>query len=610
MIVSILAIALVSVFPVNPGNVGAPVLPGGGGPDAYGYRYLDSDTTAPGAPTYNWVSIKGAGTRITSLGDDNVAGPFSIGFDFPYYWYRVNSVYVGSNGYITFGDPGLNASPFNGVPNIARTNNTLAMLMSDLECSSGGSPNGSVWYWTNTAADTFIVEYDSIRFWSTGGNNTFQVILSKRDSSITFQYKEQSGAPFQGWAPTSNQTGIENVSGSLGLNYLSGTIPPGNMYHTNLAVRFFPPDSTNYQVHDAGVKKAMNEKTAGFFGVNNRPQRFWGVFRNFGNQPEAAFKAYAKVARSTGSVVFFDSVNVRAMNPGEQDSLWFPNAYTPTTAGVYVLSIYTRMTGDVMPSNDSAKIEYRVVTMPATLGYDRGTPTAAMSWNGPGGFGNFFYPPVYPCSVSAIRIYAQSASSVTAALGLFDDNGPGGSPGDTLYIQNINVSAANWYSLTLPSPAVITEGGFFVGSMSETSSDPSYGMDSVPPLSYQGWEFTGVWAPGRDAPRQDVMANATVSGPVGLMELTPAPVRPRSGISVNPNPFGTLTTLKLENALGSETGVEIYDATGSVVRTVPVERGNARFDGRDAAGRMLPEGVYFARVCGTSSPVAKVIIAR
>lgn len=607
MIVSILAIALVAVSPVMPGNVGAPVLLGGGGPDAYGYRYLDSDTTAPGAPTYNWVSIKGAGTRITTLGDDNVAGPFPIGFSFPYYWYRVNSVYVGSNGYITFGDPGLNASPFVAVPAVARTNNTLAMLMSDIDCSVGGS----VWYWTNTAADTFIVEYDSVRFWSTGGNNTFQVILSKRDSSVTFQYKEQSGSPYQGWAPTSNQTGIENVSGSIGLNYLSGTIPPGNMYHTDLAVRFFPPDSTTYQVHDAGVKKAMNDKTAGFFLRNNVPARFWGVFANYGNQPEGAFKAYVRLARSTGSVVFFDSTNVRAMNPGEQDSIWFPNAYTPTATGVFILSVYTKLTGDAMPSNDTAKIEVRVVTLPTTLTYDRGTPTASMSWNGPGGFGNYFYAPVLPCTVTAVRVYAQSTSGVTAKLALFDDNGPGGGPGDTLFVGDINVSAANWYSLTVAPAAVITDGGFFVGSWSETSSDPSYGMDSVPPLSYQGWEYTGVWAPGRDAPRQDVMANATVSGAnTGVIELGPAPVRPRAGISVNPNPFGTLTTLKLENALGSETGVEIYDATGSVVRTVPVERGNARFDGRDATGRMLPEGVYFARVCGTSSPVAKVIIAR
>jgi len=73
MLVTILSIVLVAMTPGGFVPSNAPVLPGGGGPDAYGYMYLDSDTTCPGAPTYNWVSIKGVGTEITSLGDDNTA---------------------------------------------------------------------------------------------------------------------------------------------------------------------------------------------------------------------------------------------------------------------------------------------------------------------------------------------------------------------------------------------------------------------------------------------------------------------------------------------------------------------------------------------------------
>ncbi len=228
------------------------MLPGGGGPDSFGYRYLDSDTICPGAPAFSWVSIRGIGTRIATLGDDNVAGPFPIGFDFPYYWYRVDSVIVGSNGYITFGDARANASPFNGVPSPAPPNNQLAPMLCDLDCSGAGSPHGSVWYWTSSDADTFIVEYDSIEFWSTGGNNTFQIVLSRPDSTLTFQYKEQSGAPYGGWV--SNQTGIEDASGTIGLNYLSGTNPPQNMYHDSLAVRFIPPESSALYIHDVGVR--------------------------------------------------------------------------------------------------------------------------------------------------------------------------------------------------------------------------------------------------------------------------------------------------------------------------------------------------------------------
>jgi hypothetical protein len=604
MFVTILSIVLVALTPAGIMPTSAPVLLGGGGPDSYGYKYLDSDTTCPGAPTYGWKSIKGVGTEITTLGDDNTAGPFPIGFSFPYYWYQASSVIVGSNGYITFGDAAANASPFNPVPGTIRPNNQLAPLLSDLDCSAAGSPSGSVWYWTNAAADSFIVEYDSIRFWSTGGNNSFQIILTKADSSITFQYKEQSGAPFNGWAPTSNQTGIENVSGAIGLNYLSGTIPPGNMYHTDLAVRFFPPESTTLQIHDVGVRNAMNDRSGGMFTVKDRPLSFWAMVKNFGNQPEDAYKTYFKVTRQNNAVVFSDSMMTLASTPGQTESLVLASTWRPSTNGTYIIKIFTKMAGDMLAANDTVTIELRVVTIPATLTYDGGTPGNSMSWNGPGGFGNRFIPPVYPCSISAIRMHMTSTGTASVLMAVYDDDGPGGSPGTIMFGDTVTVTAANWYSVTLPAPVIVTDEAFFVGGTSETSSDPAFGMDSVPPLSYQGWEYTGVWSPSRDGVLRDVCANATVSGPVGVYEWispTPAPVPAR--IDVNPNPFGGMTTIRLLNPTGLETALEIYDATGSVVRTLSLSRGQATLD-----GRLLADGIYFARVIGTESPVAKVIV--
>ncbi|MBM3330515.1 T9SS type A sorting domain-containing protein [candidate division WOR-3 bacterium] len=602
MFVTILSIVLVALTPGGMLPSSAPVL-GGGGPDTYGYKYLDSDTTGSGAPTYNWVSIKGVGTEITTLGDDNNAGPFPIGFDFPYYWYKVNSVIVGSNGYIAFGDKSANASPFKPVPGTGKPNNQLAALLSDLDCSATGSPNGSVWYWSN-GTDSFIVEYDSITFWSTGGNNTFQMILTKADSSVTFQYKEQSGAPFNGWGPDANQTGIENISGAIGLNYLSGTTPSGNVLHPDLAVRFFPPESTSLQIHDVGVRNAMNDRSGGLFAINDRPLSFWAVVKNFGNQPEASYTTYFKVTRQNNAVVFSDSMTAMATGPGETESLALGSTWRPVTNGTYIIKIITKMTGDMLAANDTAMIELRVVTLPGMLTFDSGTPGNSMSWNGPGGFGNRFVPPVYPCSISAIRQHMTSAGTVDVLMAIYDDDGPGEGPGTILFADTVSVSAANWYSVNLATPVVVTEGAFFVGSTSETASDPSYGMDSVPPLCYQGWENTGVWGPSRDAVVRDVCANATVSGPVGILEwLEPAPARVPVRIDVNPNPFGSVTTLRLLNPTGAERAIDLYDATGSVVRTLDLSRDQVVLD-----GRLLADGIYFARVAGTDAPVAKVIV--
>ncbi len=598
---AIIVAALTALTPFGTGqNWAAPVgNDGGGGPDPYGYKYLDSDTTCPGAPTYAWREIKGVGTQVTGLGDDNVLGPFNIGFDFPYYWYKVTNVYVGSNGYIAFHDNSLDASPFQHLPSATRPNNTLAPLMSDIDCSAGGS----VWYWGNS--DSFIVEYDSCQFWNTGGNNTFQIILVKADSSIIFQYKEQSGAPYNGWAPDNNQTGIENVSGNVGLSYLSGNTPPENMYKPALAVRFIPPESTNYQVHDAGVRNAMNDRNGGSFFLNNAPVAFWAVVKNFGNQPEGSFKSYARVKRSSGSVVFFDSIETSVPTPGDIDSIVFPNTWTPSTNGAYLIEVIAKLVGDVLPTNDTAKVETRVVTLPGTLTYDKGTPDAFYSWNGPGGYGCRFVPPVYPCSITSIKFMGGSQTGVTCAFGLFDDNGPGGSPGDTFYIQDVSVSTQNWYTVNLSSPAVITEGAFFVGAMSATSSDPSFGMDSIAPYSGQSWEYTGVWAPSRDAWVRDAMFNAMVTA-TGIEEwIGPAPVLAPVRIEANPNPFGTQTQLRLANPRGTETALEVYDAAGNLVRTVTLERGRATLDGRG-----LSEGIYFAQVEGRETPVTKLVVCR
>jgi hypothetical protein len=615
MFVTILSIALVALMPGGTMPSGAPALPGGGpssapallgggGPDTYGYRYLDSDTTAPGAPTYNWVSIKGRGTEITTLSDDTCVGPFPIGFQFPFYWYRVDSVAVGSNGYITFGDLTKSQQPFKSVPSTQKPNDQLAAMLTDLQPEDSVSPHGSVWYWSN-GSDSFIVEYDSIAFWSTGGNNTFQIILTKADSSITFQYKEQSGTPSTDWVTENAQVGIENSSGAIGLNYLSGQTPPGNIIHPDLAVRFFPPESS--LLHDVSVRNAMNDRNGGLFAVKDRPLPFWAVVKNTGNQPEASYKTYFKVTRTNNAVVFSDSVTATASAPDDVESLALAGAWRPSTNGTYIIKVFTKLTGDMVPVNDTATLELHVVTIPGQLTYDSGVPVHTWYFYFAGnGWGNRFVPPVYPCSVQSARVYMSMITAPSnPVVGIFDDNGPGGGPGDTLYLTTINVAAEDWFTVTPPSPVVIDDGAFFVGAVSVVDSEGAFGMDSVPPLSNQRWEcIAGNWSPSFDPAQGDFMANATISGPVGIfesLEPTPAPMPAR--LDVNPNPFGARTTIRLLNPTGLEKALEVYDATGSIVRRLELRRGQAMLD-----GRLLADGIYFARVVGTEVPVAKVIV--
>ncbi|RMH69835.1 MAG: hypothetical protein D6675_11350, partial [Gemmatimonadetes bacterium] len=80
-------------------GTGTPSLRGSGGPDWYGYSWIDSDEG--GGPSYEWNDISESGTLITGLGDDTNVGPFDLGFDFDYYGQTFNSIRFCTNGFAT-----------------------------------------------------------------------------------------------------------------------------------------------------------------------------------------------------------------------------------------------------------------------------------------------------------------------------------------------------------------------------------------------------------------------------------------------------------------------------------------------------------------------------
>jgi len=166
---------------------------GTGGPDSFGYTWKDS--AEPTGPPYSWIDILAfpTATEVKLLGDDNSRGPFTMNFNFNYYWYDVNNFWVGSNGYIMFQD-GQCASPFPTFPSSSAPNDMIGAFMNDLTFVGIGD-SAECWYWINSGKDTLIVSWIHVGFFDIipsgfSGDNTFQIILSTVDSSITFQYKE------------------------------------------------------------------------------------------------------------------------------------------------------------------------------------------------------------------------------------------------------------------------------------------------------------------------------------------------------------------------------------------------------------------------------------
>jgi len=83
-----------------------------------------------------------------------------------------------------------------------------------------------------------------------------------------------------------------------------------------------------------------------------------------------------------------------------------------------------------------------------------------------------------------------------------------------------------------------------------------------------------------------------------LVEQTP---RPRSALTVSPNPFNPRTNITFSLAVTGEVRAGVYDLLGRHVavladRRFPVGTHELRWDGRNAAGRAVPTGVYLVRV--------------
>jgi hypothetical protein len=188
-------------------RVGEPVTEGSGGPDAFGYRWIDSDE--PGGPTFAWVDISGVGSVAISNADDINVGPFPIGFEFPFYGNNHTEFRVCSNGFISFTSSSweyLNQP----IPNPGAPAHLVAPFWDDLVVG-----NASTVYWHNDGT-RLIVQYDNVEHYFSGGPYTFQVILHQ-NGSIDYQYLSMAD-------PKDDATiGIQNGTGTDGLQVAFNT---------------------------------------------------------------------------------------------------------------------------------------------------------------------------------------------------------------------------------------------------------------------------------------------------------------------------------------------------------------------------------------------------
>jgi subtilisin family serine protease len=176
----------------------------GGGPDAFGYTWKDSNE--PGGPTYNWVDISGVGT-VPGAADDANYGPFNLGFSFPFYGQNYSQVRICTNGWVSFTSTSTSYSN-QSIPLTDEPNALLAGFWDDLYLPAGGA----LYYYADAANQRFIVQWQAVQHFSSGNPETFEIIINA-DGTIVYQYATVS-------LSTGCTVGIENPAGNDGLQVL------------------------------------------------------------------------------------------------------------------------------------------------------------------------------------------------------------------------------------------------------------------------------------------------------------------------------------------------------------------------------------------------------
>lgn len=205
---------------------------GSGGPDTYGYTYSDSNG---GSATYSWISHTGAATTVTGRGDDNLYGPYNVGFTFNFYGNDYTTFYICNNGFITFSSGNCGWTEVT-IPTSGAPDNFIAPFWDDLYTA------GTIKYelFGTTPNQYMVISYEQIDHISASGGADFQVILYETSNKIQLQYADVTfgGAPNDSGA--SATVGIENSGGTDGLQFSNHS----SSLSASLAIEFTWPTPT------------------------------------------------------------------------------------------------------------------------------------------------------------------------------------------------------------------------------------------------------------------------------------------------------------------------------------------------------------------------------
>jgi hypothetical protein len=183
------------------------------------WAYDAADVGYTEAPTYNWIETRGRGTQLTLSDDQTVQVSLPPAFGpWKYYGASYGQVSICGNGYVMPGSYTSTAWTNAPLPSSSLAAPAVCAVWDDLYPPTGGG----VWYLHDTANHAFVVEWDSVAYYSPRTSfDKFQIVIFDTTLSaangmneVVVQYNTATNY-------TSSTHGIQNETYTYGINCLA-----------------------------------------------------------------------------------------------------------------------------------------------------------------------------------------------------------------------------------------------------------------------------------------------------------------------------------------------------------------------------------------------------
>jgi subtilisin family serine protease len=201
--------------------------------------YLVRDNADSCGPAFGWIDITTTGTPRSLADDANTSVALPSGQPFTFYGTSYSGLYIGSNGYVTFG-AGSSYPGGNTIPSTFLPNNAIYAFWDDLNPASGAQ--GTIY--TQVVDDhRYVVEFYQVQHYPSGNPETFEIVLDLDSDTILLQYLDVSDTHW-------TSVGVENNTGSSGVAYSfhNPAVPVDG-----LAVAFYPVTGMHPAEQASGV---------------------------------------------------------------------------------------------------------------------------------------------------------------------------------------------------------------------------------------------------------------------------------------------------------------------------------------------------------------------